>query len=68
MFQVRQLGYGQQLLPLHREDPVVVQAAPMPTRELLDVVLFADQLVELGRHGHQTGSGHFGQLSHQDLG
>ena len=67
MFQVRQLGYGQQLLLLHREDPMVVQVAAMPTRQLLDVVMFAEQLVELGRHGHQTCSRHFGQLSHQDL-
>ena len=67
MFQVRQLGYGQQLLPLHREDPMVVQATPVASRQLLDVVLFADQLVEFGRYGHQTRSSHFGQLPHQDL-
>jgi hypothetical protein len=31
---------------------MVVQATPVASRQLLDVVLFADQLVELGRHGH----------------
>ena len=31
---------------------MVVQATPVASRQLLDVVLFADQLVEFGRYGH----------------